>query len=265
MAGLVGALGKLLAPSARDEAPAPRAARAAPLPPRPLPRAPGPAPSVAPAWDAAEAGELETYFTEHADNEHAVAAALVERLTGRSWGAGEDPLAARGLLWRDASALPLLLSPALLLRVSPPLALSALAFLAAGVRARMGSAEAARACGAGSRLARLLARLADESERGTLPDEAQAQSVPLADAALECLADVLSHHCGADELQARRPTSVLDSARPMRFTLRCAHACVPPAGHAAAAAGQRPARLAAVARAALLRKRGSRPRGTTLF
>lgn len=220
MAGLVGALGKLLAPSARDEAPAPRAARAAPLPPRPLPRAPGPAPSVAPAWDAAEAGELETYFTEHADNEHAVAAALVERLTGRSWGAGEDPLAARGLLWRDASALPLLLSPALLLRVSPPLALSALAFLAAGVRARMGNAEAARACGAGSRLARLLARLADESERGTLPDEAQAQSVPLADAALECLADVLSHHCGADELQARRPVPCLKALA--LFALRCA-------------------------------------------
>ena len=194
-------LGKLLGKSERDDAPAPRAPRALPLPPRPLPRPAGPAPAVSP-WDTAEAGELETYFSEHSD-EHATAAALVERLTGRVWGPGEDPLAARGLLWRDSTALPLLLSPALLLRVSPLLAQSALAFTSAGVRARLGNAEAARACGAGARLARLLERLSDDAERGALPDEAQAQSVPLADAALACLADVLAHHCGADELQVR--------------------------------------------------------------
>ena len=202
MAGLVEKLGKLLGKAERDEAPLPRAARAAPLPPRPPPRPAGPVPAAA-AWDAAEAGELETYFLEHAASEHAAAAALVERLSGRSWDASEDPLAARGLLWRDQSALPLLLSPAFVLRVSPPLAQSALAFVAAGLRARMGNAEAARACGAGARLARLLARLADDAERGALPDEAQAQSVPLADAALECLAEALTHHCGAEELQAR--------------------------------------------------------------
>ncbi len=153
-----------------------------------------------PAWDAA-ASEVASYFAVHAAAEHDAVAAVVERLAARAWASSEDPLAARGVAWRDGSALTLLLSPALLLRVSPPLALAVLHFVTAGVRARLGNAEAARASHAGVSLARLLSLLGDASF--ALPDDAQAQRLQLADAALECLGDVLAHHTGPEELQAR--------------------------------------------------------------
>jgi hypothetical protein len=190
----------LLTKKESPRAPAPPRAPAQ-LPSRPrVQRPPGAAPAT-PPWDESAAASLAPYFALHAGCEHDAVCALVERLVARSWGPAEDPLAARGLLWRDAAAVRLLLSPSCLLRVSPTLAHALLDFLTAGVRARLANAEAARAAGAGASLARLLSLLGDE--RFPLPDEAQAQRLTLADAALECLADVLAHHTGPEELQAR--------------------------------------------------------------
>jgi hypothetical protein len=210
----------LLAKKESPRAPAPPRAPAQ-LPSRPrVQRAPGGAPAT-PPWDASAAAALAPYFSLHAACEHDAVCALVERLAARVWSPAEDPLAARGLLWRDAGALALMLSPSCLLRVSPGLAHALLDFITAGLRARLANEEAARAVGAGAGLARLLALLGDETF--PLADEAQAQRLALADAALECLADVLAHHTGPEELQARARRVACTHRHPQRPS------CAPPA------------------------------------
>ena len=138
-------------------------------------------------WDAAGglADELEAYIVAADRREWDTVALLVERLTGAPFDR------CLGVPFAEPSAVPLLVSPLLLLRVSPPVSSFVLLQLfAQGVRSRTASAcVCARAPLVASLVGLLSALVAGEPP--VPPHVAVAQ---LVDAALACLHEVLVHH-----------------------------------------------------------------------
>jgi len=219
-----------------------------------------------PPWDATAACEVDAAIDAACGREYDAVASLLERLVGRR--DASDPLTWRGLAWVDPAALKPLLSPSLLLRVSPPLAAQLLRHLASGLRSRLSCAEGAVAAGASLALTRLLGYL--EEEAGVLYPAAPAGGLPavlqpLLEAALELLGCVLAHHTAPAELQVRARVRVPPCCRrpdtPVTDT--------PAAGSPGAAAGQPARRLAAAAATAVAgvrrRRRRQRQRAARLL
>jgi|APGre2960657444_1045066.scaffolds.fasta_scaffold02806_3 hypothetical protein len=161
-------------------------------------------PFAPPPWDTDASEALELYVASAEGREHDLVALLVERLTGARW---EEHARATFV---DAQVLHLLLSPSLLLRLSPSLAITTLALITRGVDRRAACGETCRDANAAQRLLLLLSLLGDE-EAYALPDALEAHRVQLAEALLECLVAVLTHHTAPEDVSAALKT--LHSAR----------------------------------------------------